>query len=106
KYSILLDGAADGAAKLLQAYFLFLIAGKEWIPCVCSVGPPEEVAGSMKRVGAGLQSDAGDGAGLPSEFGLGILLCGEFLNGVDRQQRRRVAGQADRIDRALAAERL
>ena len=59
----------------------------------------------MEAVRARLQGDAGNGAGLPAVFRLRVLLCAEFLDGIHRQQGRRVARETHGVDGALATQR-
>ena len=104
--SILLDRTPKRSAKFFEADLLLLVAGEERIPRVGFVDASEVIACPVPGIGAGLYRYTGDGAGLPSEFRLGILLGRELLNCVYRQQRCSIAGKADRINGALAAQRL
>src|SRR5580693_4815777 len=60
----------------------------------------------MKRVCPRLQSHIDDSAGLPAKFCRRILLDVEFLDGVNRQDGRRVARNARSVDDALPGKRL
>src|SRR6266581_1405324 len=56
----------------------------------------------MNIVGAGFQADTGDCAWFPTEFGLGIDLCVEFLNGIDRYKSGSIADHRGSIGDAQA----
>src|SRR4029450_1230748 len=56
------------------------------------------VNGAVKLIGSGLQPKINDCAGLPSVLCVGMFLCIELLNRVNRQNRSRCSLYAFRVD--------
>ena len=97
------QSSAESAAVLLQGARCFRRCDRvEVVACVEDAVAVETVAGSVHLIGARLQPHINDRSRLPAIFRRGILLQIELLNRIDRQNGRRIPGNARAIDEALA----
>ena len=101
---VLDNRSADAAAVLLQrSRQLGIWHGVEIVARVQQVAvAAKRKRGSMNAVGAGLETDVNHRSRLPAEFGGREFFHVEFLNRVDRQNRRRIAGDTGAVDDGLA----
>src|SRR5882672_4243424 len=104
---IFLDRSAKAGAVLLQ------IDGGLWqrrrvegVPSIEGSRSSKKERRTVHRVATGLYAGVDDGAGFPAIFRFRILLGIKFLNGVDRQRRRRIASGDGRVENARARVRI
>ena len=96
---VLLEWAAYHAAELLQLHWQQRLGrGVEDAAGVPGAVAAKRVSRTVKSVGPRSDSHVHHGTGLPTVLGLRIFHEVEFLDGVDRQNRRHIAERTGKID--------
>src|ERR671925_884663 len=99
--------AAEAAAVLLQVHWSLGSAyGIEIIPRIPRVFAAEPIGCAVNIICPGLETHIRDSPGFPAEFGLGIHLCVELLDRVDRYKRGRIADDRSGVRYAEPHKRL
>src|SRR5579864_1408742 len=99
------DGSPHGGAELLQSPWSFRQSVRvEIVARIEDRVSIETVGRAMETVGARFQRHIDNGSGLAAVFRGRILQHVEFLDGVNRQDRRGISCNAGAVDDALAGE--
>ncbi len=90
------EWTADGEACVVVSDLL--LGGGEGTLCAEELVAIEVVGGSVEGVGAGAEGEVDGSAGIATAFGAGLSLCGELVDGIEREDDSGDAGDATLID--------